>query len=166
MVSHLNIFVWKWSKIAAQKKIKFCCWFCLTKHGGNQASWWIRDLWSKGISLTLAYLWTCLSFCILDDFFRFSKKMGVWVFLVHPTVVLVLLSASVERCFVSRMQDLYDLICNFIIFTESALGRFFHRVVMSVCRPFSCNFFAWKNWCGASLVQELVWSVRRPRVEP
>ena len=31
--------------------------------------------------------------------------MGFWVFLVHPTVVLVLLSASVERCFVSRMRD-------------------------------------------------------------
>ena len=27
------------------------------------------------------------------------------VFLVHPTVVSVLLSASVERCFVSRMRD-------------------------------------------------------------
>ena len=40
----------------------------------------------------------------MDDYFRFSKKMGFWVFLVHPTVVLVLLSASVERCFVSRMR--------------------------------------------------------------
>ena len=36
---------------------------------------------------------------VLDDFFRF------WVFLVHPTVESVLLSASVERCFVSRMRD-------------------------------------------------------------
>ena len=33
-----------------------CCWFCLTKHGGNHASRCIRDLWSKGISLILAYL--------------------------------------------------------------------------------------------------------------
>ena len=33
------------------------------------------------------------------------KKNGFWVFLVHPTVVSVLLSASVERCFVSRMRD-------------------------------------------------------------
>ena len=32
--------------------------------------------------------------------------MGFWVILVHPTVVSVLLSASVERCFVSRMRDL------------------------------------------------------------
>ena len=39
--------------------------------------------------------------------FRWSKKMGFWVFLVHPTVVLVLLSASVERCFVSRMRDFF-----------------------------------------------------------
>ena len=42
-----------------------------------------------GISLDV------LSFCVLDDFFHFSKKMGFWVFLVHPTVVSVLLSASV-----------------------------------------------------------------------
>ena len=51
-----KFFVWKWSKIAAQKKSFFFCWFCLTKHGGNHASQWIRDLWSKGVSLILAYL--------------------------------------------------------------------------------------------------------------
>ena len=33
--------------------------------------------------------------------------MGFWVFLVHPTVVSVLLSASVERCFVSRVRDFF-----------------------------------------------------------
>ena len=33
--------------------------------------------------------------------------MGFWVFLVHPTMVLVLLSASVEISFVSRMRDFY-----------------------------------------------------------
>ena len=43
----------------------------------------------------------------MDDFFRFSKILGFWVFLVHPTVVSVLLSASVERCFVSRMRDFF-----------------------------------------------------------
>ena len=48
-----------------------------------------------------------LSFYVLDEFFRFSKKMGFWVFSVHPTVVSVLLSASVERCFVSRMRDFF-----------------------------------------------------------
>ena len=48
-----------------------------------------------------------LSFCVLDDFFRLSKKLVFWVFLVHPTVVLVLLSASVERCFVSHMRDFF-----------------------------------------------------------
>ena len=30
--------------------------------------------------------------------------MGFWVFLVHPNVVSVLVSASVEKCFVSRMR--------------------------------------------------------------
>ena len=52
-----------------------------------------------GISLDV------LSFCVLDDFFCFSKKLGFWVFSVHPTVVSVLLSASVERFYVSRMRD-------------------------------------------------------------
>ena len=28
----------------------------LTKHGGNHASWWIRDLWAKGVLLIFAYL--------------------------------------------------------------------------------------------------------------
>ena len=46
-----------------------------------------------------------LSFSVLDDFFRFSKRLGFLVFLVHPTVVLVLLSALLERCFVFRMRD-------------------------------------------------------------
>ena len=42
---------------------------------------------------------------ILDDFFRFSKKSGFGVLLVHPPMASVLLSASVERCFVSCMRD-------------------------------------------------------------
>ena len=32
------------------------------------------------------------------------------------------------------------------------------QLCLSLC-PFSCYFFAWKNWCGSSLVKELVWSV-------
>ena len=51
-----TFFVWKWSKIAAQKKSFFCCWFYLTKHGRNHIFRWIRDFWSKGVSLILAYL--------------------------------------------------------------------------------------------------------------
>ena len=58
-----DFFVWKWSKIAAQKKV------------GTHASRWIRDLWLKGVSLILAYLQTFLSFCVLNDFFLFSKKI-------------------------------------------------------------------------------------------
>ena len=72
---------------------------------GNHTSRWIRDLWSKGVSLILANFQTFLSFCVLDDFFRFSKTIGFGVFLIHPPMASVLLSASVERCFVSRMRD-------------------------------------------------------------
>ena len=38
----------------------------------------------------------------------FKKKMDFWVFLVHPPMALVLLSALVERCFVSRMRDFFS----------------------------------------------------------
>ena len=38
-----------------KKKIRFWGILCPTKHAGNHASRWIRDLWSKGISLILAY---------------------------------------------------------------------------------------------------------------
>ena len=57
-----------------------------------------------GISLDV------FKFLQFGRFFPFFKKMDFWVFLVHPTVVSVLLSASVERCFVSRMRDFYFLI--------------------------------------------------------
>ena len=35
--------------------ILFFAYFCLTKHDGNNAFQWIRDLWSKGVSPILAY---------------------------------------------------------------------------------------------------------------
>ena len=80
-----------------------------TNHGGNHASRWIRDLWSKGKSLILSYFLKFFSFCTLENFFCFSKKLGFGVFLVHPIMVSVLLCASVERCFVSRMRDFFSL---------------------------------------------------------
>ena len=52
------------------KKMYFFCWFYLTNHSSRG----IKDLWSKGVSLILAYFYTFLSFYNFDDFFRFSKK--------------------------------------------------------------------------------------------
>ena len=49
-------------------------------------------------------------FSVLDGFFRFSKKSGFGVFLVHPPMASVLLSASVKRCFVSRMREFYPIL--------------------------------------------------------
>ena len=64
------------SGIKSQRKKKFFfCRFCLTKHGGNHASRWIRDLWSKGVSLILAYFYTFLSFCKFGWFFPIFKKI-------------------------------------------------------------------------------------------
>ena len=87
MVSDLNIFVWNWSIIASKKK-DFFGGFCLTKHGGNQTSRWIRDLWSKAISQILAHFQTFLSVCVLDVFFRFPKNSDFGVFLVHLETTL------------------------------------------------------------------------------
>ena len=52
-----------------------------------------------GISLDV------LSFSVLDNYFLFKFFFGFCVFLVHPIVVSVLLSASAERFDVSRMRD-------------------------------------------------------------
>ena len=51
----------------------------------------------------------------MDDFFCFLNFFGFWVFLIHPTVVSVLLSASVERCFVSHMRDFYGACHHFLV---------------------------------------------------
>jgi hypothetical protein len=52
---------------------------------GNHASRWIRDLWSKGVSLILAYFWTFLSFCVWMILVRFSKKIGFGGILGPPS---------------------------------------------------------------------------------
>ena len=96
---------------SAFKKIEF---LGILGPPGNHASPWIRDLWSKGISLIFGIFLDIFEFLLLDDFFRFSKK---WVFgyvLVHPTVVSVLLSASVKRYFVSCIRDFFFLHLSFI----------------------------------------------------
>ena len=85
----------KWSNIwkflfgsglkSTRKKSFFCCWFCLTKHGGNHASRWIRDLWSKGVTQIWSYFSTFLSFCVFGDFFPFFKKIGFLGILGQPS---------------------------------------------------------------------------------
>ena len=80
-----------------------------------------------------------LSFCVLNDFFRFSKFFGFWVFLVHRTVVSVLLSASVERCFVSLMQDFF-MIC------WSSQLNLWQMYVFFVIRKKLCKIVIKKNY--------------------
>ena len=78
----------------------------------------------------------------------FYKKMGFWVFLVHPIVVSVLLSASVERCFVSRMRDFFlfgpaesswldDTLMIFSFFFKRKLASF------SLSGKHHCDPFCW-----------------------
>ena len=98
MLSDLTICVRKWSKIA-------CADFALqnmvetTLPDGLETS-------GQGCIANFGIFLDIFEFLRFGwFFFRFPKKMGFWAFLVHPTVVSVLLSASVERCFVSRMRD-------------------------------------------------------------
>ena len=106
---------------------KKICFLGILGPPGNHTSRWIRDSWSKGVSLILAYFQMFLSFCILDDFFlflviffRLSKKSGFWVVLVHPSMASVILSASVERCFVSPMRDFFlDILTHTKIYREN-----------------------------------------------
>ena len=81
----MNIFVWKWSKIAAQKKVSFVADFAL----------------------------------------------------VHPPMALVLLSASVERCFVSRMRD-------FFLNSSSSVSEkmVFLKIFESVCNTKTVLFIS------------------------
>ena len=105
MVLELNIFVRKRSKIAAQKKVFLLllilpyttCW--KPRFPIDQRLLVKEYIDNFGISLDV------FEFFRFGLFFPLKKKLGFWVFLVHPTVVLVLLSASVERFFVSRMRD-------------------------------------------------------------
>ena len=72
-------------KLRRTKKLAFCS-FSIAKHGRHHAPWWIRDLWSKGISIILAYLYTFLSFCVFNIFFTFSKKIEFFGILGQTTV--------------------------------------------------------------------------------
>ena len=94
-----------WMIFSDFQKNRVLGYFWSNKTWWNHASQWIRDLWSKGLSLILSYFQTFLSFYFFGDFFPFFKKIVFWVFLVHPPMASVLLSASVKRCFVSRMRD-------------------------------------------------------------
>ena len=75
----------------------------------------------------------------MDDFFRFSKKLGFWVFLVHPTVVSVLLSALVERYFVSRMQN---FLSGRLKIRASTLS---HRLIKAESANLQLNYSSWPS---------------------
>ena len=68
-------------------------------------------------------------------FFRFSKKIGFWVFLVHPTVVSVLLSA--------RSRDALSPVCGIffctILLMNVTLSPFFH-LFFSLVPKLKSNF--------------------------
>ena len=107
----MKIFVWKWSKIAAQKKVYFFTFFGLllflvffnglfAPTSGGRMSNIFRDSESlrKSNGKKWSNIWTFLFGSGLKSpriFFFFAEFA-----LVHPPMASVLLSASVKRCFV------------------------------------------------------------------
>ena len=124
MVSELNIFAGMWSKIAAQKKVFFADFALqnmveISLPDGLKTSG--RRVANFGISLDIFEFFRFgLFFPFLSLFFLF---FGFCVFLVHPTVASVLLSASVERFDVSRMWDFFNLgYKGLILILEESMG--------------------------------------------
>ena len=79
-------------------------------------------------------------------FFCFSKKIGFWVFLVHPTVVSVLLSASVERCFVSRMRDLFNLLHGLYLLSYWNFYQGSFMPICLLCLISGGNYLSWSDY--------------------
>ena len=114
MVSDMNIFVLKLSKIATQKKVFFSNFFHFEVpfnglFAPTSRSWMsniFRDLESLGKSdgKKWSNIWIFLFGCGLKSP---RKKKNCDFALVHPPMASELLSASVERCFVSRMRDFF-----------------------------------------------------------
>ena len=72
--------------------------------------------------------------------------LGFWVFLVHPPMALVLLSASVERCFVSRMR-------NFLVETTWRLDNRWNVLRAGFCDS--------HKFLRKTITQSLNWRVKR-----
>ena len=68
--------------------------------------------------------------------------MGFWVFLIHSTLVSVLLSASFERCFVSRMRDFFSML--FTIFT--VFNNFYFCRFLPFLKTISTIFHIFHNF--------------------
>ena len=72
-----------------------------------------------------------------------KKKSGFWVFLVHPSMASVLLSALVERCFVSLMRDFYSTLYVLCFQHNTWLNAFLAYCKLLVILNFF--FFKWKD---------------------
>ena len=82
MVSDLNIFVWKWSKIAAKKKVCFFADFAVQNILKTTLPDDERPL-VKGYIANLGKSLDVFEFCVLDNFSVF-KKNGFWGILGPP----------------------------------------------------------------------------------
>ena len=132
MISDLNIFVLKLSKIAAQKKVVF--WLILP-----YKTWWKPRFpmdWRPLVEGSIANFGISLDvFEFLRFgwfFFPFFKKSGFWVFLVHPETTLPEgLETSGQRAYrlfwhISRRFWVFAFWMIFSVFSKkSGFGVFF-----------------------------------------
>ena len=105
---------------------------------------------AKGILLILSYFQTFLSFCILDDFFRFSKKTCFGVFFVHPETTLPdELETSVQRAYC----QFWHISRRFLVF---AFWRIFSVFQNNRVLGYSLSNKTW--WNHASRLIRDLWS--------
>ena len=149
----MNIFVWKLSKIAAQKKVFFLHFFWSSSVFGlfnslfaptsrSRMSNILRD--SESLVKSNGKKWFNIWKFLFESGLKSPRKFFFFFAdfaLVHPSMALVLLSASVERCFVSRMRD-------FCIETGMRFWGF-HFLWTTQAFIFSCGPKGW-SYQGAS----------------
>ena len=99
--------------VKSPRKKKFVFgWFFLAKHGGNHPSWWIRDLWLKGVSLILAYLWIFFfKFSQFQLFFLFKIRWLFWYSLSNYSALWRFTKMKVWCCGCS-CNDMWQVTCD------------------------------------------------------
>ena len=120
----MNIFVWKLSKIAAQKKVFILPFFTFevpfnglfAPTSRSRMLNIFRD--SEFLGKSNGKKWSNIWIFLFGSGQKLPRKKKFFLLLIlpyktwwkprfHPPMASVLLSASVERCFVSHMQDFY-----------------------------------------------------------
>ena len=155
MVSDMNIFDWKLSKIAAQKKVFFFTFFVLLRFSiffnglfaptsRSRMSNIFRDL--ESLRRSNGKKWSNIWTFLFGSGLKSPRKKNFFFAefaLVHPPMASVLLSALVERCFVSRMRDFSNISSVVLIYWRRRNGNKFWACLLLLYKRY---FISKKNY--------------------